>query len=145
MPPRRSVALNAKLHSFVDMIPASHNPPGIPGKDVVMGIWSSIKKTVKKAWGAAKAVVRAVARAVFTLLFLGNLWDLFVGFLAWPPKRMRVHIVILRGPSGPLIERDALTAKLGRPIEILKQAYKDHCNVTVRPYAGATKTTSKPG
>lgn len=100
-----------------------------------MGLWSRIKSVAKKAVRVVKAVVRAVARAVIAVVSIATkIWDLVLGFLAWPPKRMRVHIVVLRGPNGPLIGLDALTAKLGPSIEILKQAYKDHCNVTVLPY-----------
>lgn len=71
-----------------------------------MGFWSSlknkIKKAAKKVWRVVKAVVRVVVRVVLTVVgaVLG-IADLLLGFIAWPPKKLRLHIFILSDQNGP--------------------------------------------
>jgi hypothetical protein len=98
-------------------------------------MWSKFKKALKKAWRVVKAVVRAVVRVIVTIVTLPfKAWDLFFGFLAWPPKKMKVHIAVLRDHGVPLIRYEDLTDLLPS-IELLKRVYKDNCNITVSPYS----------
>jgi hypothetical protein len=50
-----------------------------------MGFWSAVK-------GAVRVVVKVVATVVGGAV---SAWDLFFGFLNWPPKKLTLHIVIL--------------------------------------------------
>jgi hypothetical protein len=108
-----------------------------------MGLWSKFKSAVKKVWRAAKAVVRVVVRAVITIvnsLTLG-LFDLLFGFLAWPPKRLRLHVFILATapppgggdemPPTPVVPPQEVQDAIDRT----KRIYKDRFNVNVRPYS----------
>ena len=63
-----------------------------------MGLWSKIK-------AAVRVVVRVVVEVV-NRLTLGVL-DLLLGFFAWPPKRLRLHIFILWTGSPPICWKDA--------------------------------------
>jgi hypothetical protein len=101
-------------------------------------MWSWIKKAAKKVWHVVKAVVRVIVRVVIEIvnrLTLG-LYDLLLGFLAWPPKRLRLHVFILwdEPPGGgdpqPPIEQVAQAA-----VDRMKKLYKDKFNVNVRPYS----------
>lgn len=98
-------------------------------------MWSKLKKALKRAWRVVKAVVRAVVRVIVTVVtFPFKVWDLFFGFLAWPPKKMKVHIAILRDNGVPLVAPQDLNNLLPS-IELLKRVYKDNCNITVSPYS----------
>jgi hypothetical protein len=102
-------------------------------------MWSKLKKAVKKVWRAAKALVRAAVRAAVigvTLPF--KAWDLVFGFLAWPPKKMRVHIAVLQDQGQPLIAHQDLNDLLPS-IELLKRVLKDNCNITVSPYSSGNE------
>jgi hypothetical protein len=111
-----------------------------------MGLWSKIKKAAKKVWRAAKAVVRVVVRVVITIvnsLTLG-LPDLLLGFLAWPPKRLRLHVFILSteppAGGGDDVTPNAQvvpTQLVLDAIERTKKIYKKGFNVNVRPYGKA--------
>lgn len=62
-----------------------------------MGWWSKLKRAVK-------AVVRAVIRiAVIIVTSPAKIFDLVFGWLGWPPKKLRLHIAVLRSPAGPLL------------------------------------------
>jgi hypothetical protein len=98
-------------------------------------MWSKLKKTLRKIWRVVKAVARAVVRVAITVLtFPFKLWDVMFGFLAWPPKRMTVHIAVLQDEGGPLIAQPDLNDLLPS-IELLVRIYKDNCNITVSPYS----------
>jgi hypothetical protein len=102
-------------------------------------MWSKFKKALKKAWRIVKAVVRAVVRVVIFLVTLPfKLWDAVFGFLAWPPKKMKVHVAVLRDNGVPLIKPEELNNLLPS-IELLKRVYKDNCNITVSPYSSGHK------
>jgi len=101
-------------------------------------MWSKFKKALKKAWRAVKAAVRIVVRVLIDNIyrFLLHLYDLLLGFIAWPPKRLRLHVFILwnEPPGGgdpqPPIEQVAQAA-----VDRTKKLYKDKFNVNVRPYS----------
>lgn len=108
-----------------------------------MGLWSKIKSAAKKVWRVTKAVVRVVVRVVITIvntLTLG-LYDFLLGFIAWPPKRLRLHVFILSTPGSsgggddmppaPVIS----TAEVHAAIDRTKKIYKERFNVNVRPYS----------
>lgn len=95
-----------------------------------MGWWSKIKRAVK-------AVVRAVVRAVVVIVTSPTkVWDLVFGWLGWPPKKLRLHIAVLRSPSGPLLTN---LNDLKPSIDLLKQVLKDRCNVNVVAYSSGNK------
>ncbi len=65
-----------------------------------MSLWSSVKKAAKRIWRAAKAVVRAIIRIVVVILTSPTkVWDLVFGWVAWPRKKLKLHIAESR--SGP--------------------------------------------
>ncbi|MCR4300469.1 MAG: hypothetical protein NUV51_02585 [Sulfuricaulis sp.] len=104
-----------------------------------MSLWSKIKKAAKKVWRAVKAVVRVIVRAVITIvnrLTLG-LPDLLFGFIAWPPKRLRLHVFILwtEAPPGGGDEVPPITQIVQDAIDRTKRIYKERFNVNVRPYS----------
>jgi len=102
-----------------------------------MSFWSKLKSVAKRVVRAVKAVVRAVIRiAVIVLTSWTKALDLVFGWVGWPPKRLKVHIAVLTGPSGPLIT-DLNT--LRPAIDVLKQTLKDRCNVKVLPYSSGNK------
>ncbi|MEO6365170.1 MAG: hypothetical protein ABIO38_03865 [Luteimonas sp.] len=102
-----------------------------------MGFWSSIKKAVKKIVKAIKAVVRAVVRiVVIVLTAVFKVWDLVFGWLGWPPKKLKLHIAVLRGPNGDLLKD---LNELWPSIELLKTTFKDRCNVDVLPYSSGNE------
>src|SRR5688572_7545180 len=108
-----------------------------------MGLWSKIKSAAKKVWRVTKAVVRVVVRAVITIVnsLTFGLYDLLLGFLAWPPKKLRLHVFILTAPpssgggdpvpGGPV----ASTQTVLDAVERTKKIYKDRFNVKVKPYS----------
>lgn len=101
-----------------------------------MGFWSSlknkIKKVVKKVWRVVKAVVRVVVRIVTTIIgaVLG-IFDLLLGFLTWPPKKLRLQIFILSDQNGPLVNPGDLTPA----IDYARNTLKDRFNVKLLPYS----------
>lgn len=102
-------------------------------------MWSKFKKLLKKVWRVVKAVVRFGVRAgIFGLTLPFKAWDFVFGFLAWPPKKMKVHIAVLQDPAGPLIKYEDLNDLLPS-IELLKKSYKDNCEITVSPYSSGNE------
>ncbi len=101
-----------------------------------MGLWSSIKNEIKKAlkkvWQVVKAVVRVVVRVVTTVVgaVLG-VFDLLLGFLTWPQKKLRLHISILSDQGGPLINPGDLTIA----VDYATKRLKDRFNVKLLPYS----------
>ncbi|MEK7729525.1 MAG: hypothetical protein AAB354_14010 [candidate division KSB1 bacterium] len=101
-----------------------------------MGFWSSlknkIKKVAKKVWRVVKAVVRVVVRVVMTVIgaVLG-IADLLLGFIAWPPKKLRLHIFILSDQNGPLVN----PGDLAPAIEYARKTLKDRFNVKLKAYS----------
>jgi hypothetical protein len=82
----------------------------------------------------AKAVVRAVMRVAVTIvgLVLGIV-DIFFGWAAWPPKKLRLQIVVLSNQSGPLVtEKD-----LGPAIGFARTRLKSRFGVELRSYASS--------
>jgi hypothetical protein len=104
-----------------------------------MGLWSKIKNAVKKIARVVKAIVRVVVRVVITIInrVTFGLPDLLLGFLTWPPKRLRLHVVILwnEQPPGGGDEMPSITQLAEAAIERTKRIYKDKFNVNVRPYS----------
>lgn len=104
-----------------------------------MGLWSKIKSAVKKVVRAVKTVVRIVVRVVVTIINRVTLGlpDLLLGFLAWPPKRLRLHVMILwdEQPPGGGDPLPTITELAEAAIERTKRFYKDKFNVNVRPYS----------
>jgi len=102
-------------------------------------MWSKFKKYLKKAWRVVKAAARAGVRVLITIVtFPFKAWDLVFGFLAWPPKKMKVHIAVLQDQGVPLIKHEDLNNLLPS-IELLKRVYKDNCNITVSPYSSGNE------
>jgi hypothetical protein len=100
-------------------------------------MWGWIKKKVK-------AVVRVVVRAVIEIvnrLTLGVL-DLLFGFIAWPPKRLRLHVFILWSELPPSPDPlPPIEQVIQAAIDRTKKLYKDKFNVNLRPYS---KTFMEP-
>jgi hypothetical protein len=98
----------------------------------VWGFWSTIKNAVKKVWRAAKAAVRTVVRVVIHVVntFTFGVFDFLLGFLTWPPKKLRLHIFILADRNGPIVHPSDLTPSL----DYAKQTFKDRFNVKLVPY-----------
>jgi hypothetical protein len=93
-----------------------------------MGWWSKIKKV----WRWVKAVVRAVARMVVEVVTrVLNFYDFFLGFLTWPPKKLRIHIAILRNENGAAL---AATTDLDLAIQYATRVFKDRLNVKLLAY-----------
>ena len=60
-----------------------------------------LKKAAKWVAKKAKALVRVVVRVVMTAVGLGlGIVDIFFGWAAWPPKKLRLHIVVLSNQTG---------------------------------------------
>jgi len=95
-----------------------------------MGWWSKLKRAVK-------AVVRAVIRIVVIIVTApAKIFDLVFGWLGWPPKKLRLHIAVLRSPTGPLLSN---LNDLMPSIDLLRQVLQDRCNVKVVPYSSGNK------
>ncbi len=111
-----------------------------------MGFWSSIKKAVKKVWRVVKAVVRIVVRAVLTVVAaVVNLFDLLLGFLNWPPKKLRLHVFILRDEAGVEVLGAADLGQLTAALDNAKRIFKDRFNVSLVPYSkGFVETLPNP-
>jgi hypothetical protein len=91
-------------------------------------------------WSKIKAAVRVVARVVieFVNRLTVGLPDLLLGFFAWPPKRMRLHVFILwtGPPPEPPIEGTPAPIEqvVQDAINHTKRIYKERFNVNVLPY-----------
>lgn len=98
-----------------------------------MGLWSKIKKAAKKVWQKVKAVARTVIKVVTEVIgrVLGIV-DLLIGFVAWPPKKLRLHIFILTKPDGnPVVN----ATDLDNSIAFAKKVLKDKFNVKLLPFS----------
>lgn len=97
-----------------------------------MGWWSKIKKVAKKVWRAVKAVVRVVVRVVAEVINrVIGIFDLLLGFLNWPRKKLRCHIAILRDETGtPLVA----STDLDLAVQYAKRVFSDRFNVDFRAY-----------
>lgn len=92
---------------------------------IILGFWSSLKHFVK-------AIVRVVVRIVTTVFgLLVGIFDLLLGFLTWPPKKVRLQIFILSNEAGPLIDPADLTPS----IDFARKTFKDRFNVKVISYS----------
>lgn len=97
-----------------------------------MGLWSKIKKAAKKVWKAAKSIVRQVVRIVVEVVSrVIGIFDLLLGFIGWPPKKLRLHVFILSDDKGPLMAPTDLDSS----IEFLRKTLKDRCNVKLKSYS----------
>lgn len=99
---------------------------------------------LRKAWRRAKnfvrAVVRAVVRIVVTIVtFVVKILDLIFGFLAWPQKKMRLQILVLKNSDAPgdytLTDRSMMMPSIEKAIAILK----DQCNIKLTAYSKGNK------
>lgn len=91
-----------------------------------------LKKAARWVAKKVKAAVRLVVRAVLTVVGLAlGIVDVFFGWAAWPPKKLRLHIVILSNQNGPLVtEKD-----LGPAIQYARTRLKSRFGVKLLPYA----------
>jgi len=101
-----------------------------------MGFWSRLKNAVKRAvkWVArkVKAAVRVIVRAVVFVWGLAvGLVDLLIGFIGWPPKKLRLQIFILSDGNGPVVNPGELTPSIAYAQRVLK----DRFNVKLRSYS----------
>ena len=82
-------------------------------------------------WHAVEGVGRVIGRLFAGLWgLLVGLFDLLLGFLCWPPKKLRYQIFILSEDNKPLVE----PADLQPSIDFFTKTYKDRFNVKVMPY-----------
>jgi hypothetical protein len=89
-----------------------------------MGFLSSV-------WHAIKGVGRVLGRLLAT--GWGLIWgmgDFLLGFLTWPPKKLRYQVFILSDEKGPVIDPAAVQSS----IDFFTKTYKDRFNVKVIPY-----------
>ncbi|MER3524545.1 MAG: hypothetical protein C4326_10900 [Ignavibacteria bacterium] len=71
-------------------------------------------------------------RIVVTIVGLAlGIFDFLLGFLAWPPKKLRLHIIILSDQGKPLVQ----PADLTRAVDFAKKTLKDRFNVKLVPYS----------
>src|SRR5262249_36108444 len=97
-----------------------------------MGFWSKLKSLAKKVGKFVKNLAKAVVRIVIRIAIILSTvplksFDLTFGWLAWPKKRLRLHIAVLQNASGPLIIYKDLET-LWPSINLLRQTFKDHGN-----------------
>ncbi len=106
-----------------------------------MGFWSKLKKAVKKVVKAVKSVVRQVVKIVIEVVsHVIGIADLLLGFIAWPPKKLRLHVFILSDETGkPLMNEPDLDAS----IDFLRNTLKDRFNVKLRKYSKTFVETIK--
>jgi hypothetical protein len=110
-----------------------------------MGLWSRIKKAIKKAvkWVVqkGKALVRTIFRFVVAVVFavVVNIWDFLFGFLNWPPKNLTLHIIILSDNNGALVQEKDLIPS----IEYARRVLKERLNIKLRPYSKTFVETLK--
>jgi hypothetical protein len=91
-----------------------------------MGFWSKFKRFVKAVVRiAVKLAIEFVSRAL-------NLYDLVLGFLTWPPKRLRLYVCILRDSDGkPIVDPKQVQPS----IDHAKKFLKDKFNINLKPYS----------
>jgi|SRR5450755_792490 len=93
-----------------------------------MGFWSSVSHFIK-------AVVRVVVRVVITVVhtFVPNVLDFLFGFLAWPQKKMRIQIFVLKDSSTgkPVYSGGNMQASIQYAIDTFKSQF----NVKVISYS----------
>jgi hypothetical protein len=92
-----------------------------------VGFWSKIKAAVR---GVVRVVIEVVNRVTLGVL------DLLLGFFAWPPKRLRLHIFVLWNVPPPVIEGTPVPVEqvVQDAIDHTKRIYKKLFNVNVLPY-----------
>jgi hypothetical protein len=91
-----------------------------------------LRKAAKWVAKKVKAVARFVVRVVMTFVGLGlGIVDIFFGWAAWPPKKLRLHIVVLSNQSGPLVTEK----ELGPAIEYARTRLKSRFGVKLLPYS----------
>lgn len=96
-----------------------------------MGLWSRIKKAVKKIVRFVKAVVRVVFRVVVTVITaIINIVDIINTIIWLPPKELRLHILILSDGDHPVVGVDELTPS----IEYARRVLNDRLNVKLFSY-----------
>jgi len=110
-----------------------------------MGFFSSLtsgfKSLVKRVTRTVKSVGRFFSRLAVTLFgFAIGIFDFLLGFLAWPPKKLRVHIFILSTEKGPLVDPGALTAS----VDFATKTFKSGFNVKLRAYGSMIETIKEP-
>jgi hypothetical protein len=99
-----------------------------------MGLWSRIKKAVRRAVRAVKAVVRIVVRIVVTVVMaVVNIFDLLLGFLNWPKKKLTLYVLVLSKLSAT--DKKLAIADLDASIAEAKRILKARFNVELRPYS----------
>jgi hypothetical protein len=98
-----------------------------------MGLWSKIKKAIKRVVRIVKAVARVASRLVVEWVSrLFNLYDLLLGFLTWPPKKLRLYVCVLRDADGtPVVDPKLLQAS----IDHAKHFLKSNFNIVMKPYS----------
>jgi len=105
-----------------------------------MGWWSKVKKFVKKVVRKVKAAVRAAVRVIAEFFArIIDLYDLLFGFLTWPPKKLRIHIAILRNEKGgqlvdPITHDPVDAVDLDPAIRYATRVLKDRLNVKLMAY-----------
>ena len=102
-------------------------------------------------WQKLKAVVRTIIRVVIEVVgrVLG-IADLLLGFINWPPKKMRLHVVVLSQKNTiPIVNdieinentKDISTTPIINPtdlndsIDYAKRVLKEKFNIKLVPYA----------
>src|SRR2546421_1631384 len=86
---------------------------------------------LSKVWHVVKGIARVVGRLVATAWgLLVGLFDLLLGFLLWPQKKLRYHVFILSDQNGPVVNPGDLTAS----IDFFTKTFKDRFNVKVVAY-----------
>ena len=82
-------------------------------------------------WNVVKGVGRVIGRVIATVWgLLVGIFDFLLGFLTWPPKKLRYQVFILSDDKGPLIDPTALQPS----IDFFTKTYKDRFNIKVIPY-----------
>jgi hypothetical protein len=117
----------------MDLATGELGPSNLTLGGAVMGIWSSIKKAVKKVVRAVKAVVRVVVKIVATIVMgVINVFDLLLGFLTWPEKKLTLYVLVLSKLTDA--QRKQVEGDLQASIQEVRRIFKDRFNVKIRPY-----------
>lgn len=85
-----------------------------------MGFWSAVRSIGRMA---GRLLIDNVGR-------IAKLPDLIAGFIGWPPKRLRLHVVILADQNGPVLQ----TRDPDRSLDYITRVFKTRFNVSVRAY-----------
>ncbi len=102
-----------------------------------MGWWSSLKKAVKKIVRVAKALGRIGIRlGIIAVTSFTKIYDLVFGWTGWPPKKMRVQILILKRAGTAMVADKNL---LWPFIDQVTKLWKANANVSVTPYSSGNK------